>query len=218
MPASGSTLPDNITVSTIRPLHSLLHLASHRNKNQHRLAKWWGPFSQLRRQLESLLTDLELLEDSATSVAGRKAARAKAEARVAFLDKELFPRCYVAFSTVVADNQYAPLGLMLMGTLASLQKVMAPKREEMAEDIVPVSVAALEVVKSPVEMSEDLGEAISRDTVDKEVQDVKGKVDETKPIVKKVEKRKLEATSKEEKKKKKKKKGDAFDDLFAGLI
>jgi len=40
----------------------LLHLFHHRNKNQHRLSKWWKSFSQLRRQTGKLLTEFEALE------------------------------------------------------------------------------------------------------------------------------------------------------------
>lgn len=32
---------------------------AHRNKNQHRATKWWGPFDMLRRSLHKILPDLE---------------------------------------------------------------------------------------------------------------------------------------------------------------
>ena len=40
------------------------------------------------------------------------------------------PRAYLAFSQVVADNQYASLGLMLVGTLAKVKKVIESLRGE----------------------------------------------------------------------------------------
>jgi hypothetical protein len=37
----------------------MLHLAFHRNKNQHRCARWWSSLGVLRRQIRRLVIELE---------------------------------------------------------------------------------------------------------------------------------------------------------------
>lgn len=77
-----------------------------------------------------------------------------------------------AFSNLIADNQYAPLGLVLMGTLAKIKRVIRP--------LGPVRVASLEDDKSFIELEStsaalvghnepkaDLGEVVSREELGK---------------------------------------------------
>jgi ribonuclease MRP protein subunit RMP1 len=99
----------------------LLHLSFHRNKNQHRLTKWWSSLSQLRRQVQKLIFELSTLKTaekfdvtggkgvknnpkrSAKGVEGMrngeskyvKAAREKVELRAEFMERWLFPGCYL---------------------------------------------------------------------------------------------------------------------------
>src|SRR5690349_1042201 len=73
-----------------------------------------------------------------------------------------------AFSTVVADNQYASLGLMLMGCLARLNKLISLPRER--EEDEGDKVARVEKTPSRnVFYGEDLGEAVSREEMDESV-------------------------------------------------
>jgi ribonuclease MRP protein subunit RMP1 len=97
-------------------ISQLLHLAHHRNKNQHRLSKWYKSFSQLRRQVSKLLAEIESLETAerfdvtgtGKGKAGKgkgkldgkeskyvKAAREKVEARVEFLEERVVEKCYL---------------------------------------------------------------------------------------------------------------------------
>lgn len=84
---------------------SMLSAFAHRNKNQHRLSKWWKPFSQLRRHISSLVFELETCYDQEQSYgAGHKkavAAREAVEGRAGFLMASLMPR---AFLYVIFDN------------------------------------------------------------------------------------------------------------------
>jgi ribonuclease MRP protein subunit RMP1 len=98
-------------------IHQILHLTHHRNKNQHRLSKWYKPFSQLRRQVAKLIAELEALEvaEKFSTGSGKgqgksggggnaarageskyaKAAREKVELRVRFLGEWLVGGCFL---------------------------------------------------------------------------------------------------------------------------
>jgi len=153
------------------------------------------------------------------------------EKRVEFLGSWVVPKSYGAFNAVIADERYAPLGLMLMGTLARLQKTIAPLTKDGDVESV-IDAMGHGRVK---DVDEDLGEAISRKPLE-------GNVDEEEPK-EKAEEVEMEISSakrkgkrgKQEKarkavdlgeeqppskppRKKRKKKGDAFDDLFDSLM
>ena len=129
------------------------------------------------------------------------------------------------FSRVVADNQYSALGLMLLGTLASLQRLLAPFRQKVVKEKEAVVLEASKKVSRstlPGEKDgEDLGERVSR-----RVEDVGEKIVRKRQLEEEVGTKKAwpkaervkekEKTSKPVKKKKKK--GDAIDDLFSGLL
>lgn len=82
-------LPSGCTPASLLPIQHLLHLTAHRNKNQHRIAKWWASFSILRRQLGKLIAALE------DSDAAFRAKKIEIERRVVFLREEIVPRCYL---------------------------------------------------------------------------------------------------------------------------
>jgi ribonuclease MRP protein subunit RMP1 len=77
----------------------ILSAANHRNKNQHRLSKWWKSFSQLRRQVAKLITELETFDQIEGMYGeGKKqtlASREVVERRVEFLVDVLGPKCYL---------------------------------------------------------------------------------------------------------------------------
>ena len=135
-----------------------------------------------------------------------------------------------AFSNVVADNQYATLGLMLMGTLARVQSVIRPLGKEVEEiGEVDEEIEILEE-KGDADDGADLGEVITREEVelvakvekDKDVGEDEIKLKTTKKkrkigVVDSSAKKTIEATP-SKRPKKKRKKGDAFDDLFDTLL
>ncbi|KAJ4292188.1 hypothetical protein N0V88_005817 [Collariella sp. IMI 366227] len=81
------------------PALELLARFHHRNKNQHRLSKWWAQADMLRRHLRKMV---EELEDGLVKAEGR------------------------AFTQLTADRQFAHLGLMLLGVLAQVDQALTP--------------------------------------------------------------------------------------------
>jgi ribonuclease MRP protein subunit RMP1 len=113
-----------------------------------------------------------------------------------------------AFSTVIADNQFSTLGIVLMAALARLSKITGISREMKIQTVVP------KIKKpSPVIVKEDLGERIRR--VD-DVPMTRPKASQSAEEVPSKEKPEKERASKSTKKTKKKK--NAIDDLFSGLF
>ncbi|KAE8450119.1 hypothetical protein EG329_006900 [Mollisiaceae sp. DMI_Dod_QoI] len=200
----------------------ILHLTHHRNKNQHRLTKWWKQFSILRRNISKLLLEVENLETAEKfSTGGDKGGK--------------------AFSTVVKDLQYANLGLVLLGMLArirtvirSLGKEKLDKEEEIESETQAGGNERVDELSRVDEAMQDLGEVVRREDVatldHEEEQDeedkvaaglkaskAKGRKSGALPALKS-DSEPRPKKSKEEKKKKKRKRGDAFDDLFDRLI
>lgn len=132
---------------------------------------------------------------------------------------------YRNFTRVIADNQYSALGLMLLGTLASLQRILALfNQNSVGEETIALKTKVAKSV-SGVENDradgEDVGESVSRE-VD---EDVGERIERTRRVDEGGVKRawskaeKIEEREKDVKPaKKKKKKGDAIDDLFSGLL
>ena len=124
---------------------------------------------------------------------------------------------------LVADNQYAALGLMLLATLARVRKLILPLVGE-AEAKDDSLEGAMEAVKQD---RLDLGEVIQRDEIlDGAVKDeeIQGAIEMEKPKDKKREleeeprSRETVGSTPTKRPKKKRKKGDAFDDIFDSLI
>jgi ribonuclease MRP protein subunit RMP1 len=200
----------------ILAVHSVLHLVYHRNKNQHQRAKWWKWLSLLKR------TTLDLGSmDSATAASRRQ-----------HLASHLIPRCYLyvisrglvpitspghavqtrtdmrrAFSTVIADNQFATLGVVLLAALARLAKATGIDRE-MAVQVQPKIKKAAPVISA----KEDRGERISR----KESDALSGPPQA--PVSKTTVKSTDDKSDAKRTKKSSKRKKNAIDDLFSGLM
>ncbi|KAI1766395.1 hypothetical protein GGR53DRAFT_464462 [Hypoxylon sp. FL1150] len=147
--AGGSTIASNVyeqALERLRPLQPVLWGFNHRNRNQHRRAAWWGAFGMLRRRVDKVVEELASLSSlintsnsntrssssrsSSSGVAkSKKRKRVEEEAKeqqeevrghVRWLRDVLVPRCYLAFSQLTADNQFATLGVVLLGALAQV--------------------------------------------------------------------------------------------------
>ena len=146
----GSITPKRQSWSPTKLAESLHLLDSIfvRHKNQHRSQAWWKPMSLLRKSLRkyvALETRENELKNPVRAVEDAKAVRRRfeLEAQVrreremlgAWISETLCPRCYVTFSGVVADTQFANLGVVLMGVLAEIGSVVGlPQGLESAAD------------------------------------------------------------------------------------
>jgi ribonuclease MRP protein subunit RMP1 len=132
-----------------------------------------------------------------------------------------------AFSNLVADNQYAALGLMLLATLARMNRVISPLalKAIVTEPVLKEGLVASSAPDGDVVAREDFGERIERGAPtstkegnitpksDNKAAKKRGFATEETAMNKQVQ---ASATPKPPKKKRKK--GDAFDDLFSGLM
>lgn len=109
-------------LESLAPLRPLLAGFNHRNRNQHRGARWWGAFGMLRRHVSKLIDELDAAaaaaaavkmakssSSSATKTSNKKKKRkrggeeedagkgvgAAADARATWLRAALVPRCYM---------------------------------------------------------------------------------------------------------------------------
>jgi len=73
----------NINTIILEADARILHLTYHRNKNQHRLTKWWNWLSMLRRCVAKLLLDIQSDDEH------------RASCRANHLREILLPRCYL---------------------------------------------------------------------------------------------------------------------------
>ncbi len=131
----------------------------------------------------------------------------------------------------MADKQYASLGLMLIGLLATLNHILVtPEDQDDVEQAQDEAGLGVSIPTTPV--AEDLGVAVSRDTF----QEI-SKVSDSDPACTTTGSTRLDGLPKESSKarksmeldhhdepaapkppKKRRKKGDALDELFRGLI
>ncbi|OJD22246.1 hypothetical protein ACJ73_06409 [Blastomyces percursus] len=112
--------------STIKSIHITLHLLYHRNKNQHRGTKWWKWLAMLRRSMSALLRAVRRWEWEWDEGDGGGGFQAKVLEMMRYIHAFVVPRCYVAFSTVVADAQFSALGVVLLAVLAQAAQAVAP--------------------------------------------------------------------------------------------
>ncbi|KAB5570338.1 hypothetical protein GE09DRAFT_704328 [Coniochaeta sp. 2T2.1] len=178
--------PHQRALESLAAAVGILDLFAHRNKNQHRLSKWWAPFDMLRRNARKVIPDVEACIESQTKIAALEAKkkktatrekakekddelRKKMQLRARWLGDEIVPRAYLAFTQLAADNQYAHLGLALVGVLAQVNaaiELLVPPEETDSDDAVP---AAGKTVpgNGTIDATDvtDMGVAISREEI-----------------------------------------------------
>ncbi|KAI5820065.1 hypothetical protein BZA77DRAFT_384813 [Pyronema omphalodes] len=148
----------------LRDDSDLLHLLFYRNKNQHSITLWWQWFATLRRNLSKLLAEHDLIT-AAKNTPDRKAALQKYTERVAFMRKVVVPATFDAFGNVIAQKNFAPLGLVLMACLARVWRMVKPTEEELEEQREREMEERLKKVEKMAAKvtEEDVGVVISRD-------------------------------------------------------
>ncbi|KAM0513519.1 hypothetical protein ACHAPE_007781 [Trichoderma viride] len=216
--ASSSSSP--LTAAPFTPLLPILNAFNHRHHNQHRLAHWWPVFRSLRRTIRNLIDDLT----PSTSLSSRPTRRETIPPRAIWLNKHFIPRAYVAFSQLAADNQHAPLGLLLLAILARIHTALSPlsidtsipkpqpktnRANDLANQDKGVTIAR-----------QELPSATSTERINSSEQQQQGsKLDceTTKPPKSKKEASPSSPSISKDKKKKKKGKGDALSSLFSSL-
>jgi ribonuclease MRP protein subunit RMP1 len=122
MATASSTTPLQEAVDLLGSALWILDLFAHRNKNQHRLSKWWAQFDMLRRNTRRLVADvqacLEAQARSSSSSSSLKkkqkkvaaagavgtssqreraedAATRRMEARVRFMAEQIVPKAFL---------------------------------------------------------------------------------------------------------------------------
>lgn len=68
-------------IQNLNTLYSTIHLFHHRNKNQHRLSKWYFHFSQFHRQVQKLAKEIEAY-DAARKLSSKSRFTREAEKRL----------------------------------------------------------------------------------------------------------------------------------------
>ncbi|KAI8953914.1 hypothetical protein F4801DRAFT_534870 [Xylaria longipes] len=92
-------------------------------KNAARAAKAAKTKSKKRRR-EELASGRPVTEESGNDAPGVQGSEPEIEivaSHAAWLHNVLAPKCYLAFSQLTADNQFAPLGVVLLGILAQIK-------------------------------------------------------------------------------------------------
>ena len=124
-------LPPKDDLALLTHLSSLLHLLHHRNKNQHRRSTWYRHLSLFRRHLSHLIADYITLLATPTTNLERARLRTQTPAlqrriskRLAFWQDVLVGKWQRAFSQVVADGRFSVLGLVMLGCLGGVCRVV----------------------------------------------------------------------------------------------
>ena len=133
--------------SAILSLIPILDAFNHRNKNQHRLSHWWAHFNILRRSLRPFQ------DGSATILL----------AHAIWMRDHVVPRSYLSFSQLAADQQHAPLGLMLLAVLAKVHAVLIDiNPTEETPQLKPVVSGNVDAVREQAPERSDRGVSVSR--------------------------------------------------------
>ncbi|KAK4455961.1 hypothetical protein QBC34DRAFT_432258 [Podospora aff. communis PSN243] len=248
-PLSSSLLLTQ-TLASLIPTLQILNRFHHRNRNQHRIAKWYSHLDMLRRHLRKFLVAVEgrIAEVERMSVKKKKKGDNGGEevrVRAGWIGGVLVRGAYLPFTQLTADNQFAHMGLMLLGVLAQVDKavsVFAPVAESeketageeaeagVTEEIsipdVGIPVSREDVAMSlPVERQEDASFAQRPREKPRETVEMSSAKDMDRPKIKTKKKASggdefddiFWALEKPSKRPKKRKKGDKFDDIFSGL-
>ncbi|KAJ6787774.1 hypothetical protein PWT90_11030 [Aphanocladium album] len=132
------TAPSSSSTTKLASLLPIVDAFNYRHRNQHAASPWWSCFRLFRHGARALHDDLRRQQTLQAKLpagdGGKKSstsAKAKARtaqkqllARVTLLRDRTVPKSYICFSQLVADNQYAALGLLLLSALASVNSIL----------------------------------------------------------------------------------------------
>ncbi|KAL4725594.1 Ribonuclease MRP protein subunit rmp1 [Fusarium chlamydosporum] len=246
-----TTTPDTAlltsTSEALAPLLPILDGFAHRHKNQHSSTHWWPSFSLLRRALRNLAQDLVSRPKKTKSASNAKRDTHPALVRAKWMMRHVVPDAFVTFSQLAADNQHAPLGLLLLSVLARTNTLLSHLvPSEHNHESLPMTVEKLitsgsdthgqlnsttqSIAAEAPDTETDMGVVISREELlsqkktaksipksDQPLKDLKSKERKHKMVHEEVPKRSSKDDAKDKPKKKKKKGGDALSSLFGSL-
>ncbi|KAK4166636.1 ribonuclease MRP protein subunit rmp1 [Cladorrhinum sp. PSN259] len=229
------------SIESLIPALEILTKFHHRNKNQHRLSKWWAQTDMVRRHtrkmielLEDVLPEAEKLErirnnaviNKKKSKNDLKKQNESVIQRAQYMRWQLGPGAYLAFTQVTADRQFAQLGLLLLGVLAQIDKALEsfspmPPPDMVREDYIPVTpevtsedITKIVVTEKPTDMDMSVGIAVSRDALTAKSVEQDDEHERSPPLSSKQEEIRVTKPSK----KAKKTGGDEFDDIFGSVL
>jgi ribonuclease MRP protein subunit RMP1 len=253
-------------LSSVRQSLQLLHSFFHRNKNQHRRSAWWTDLCTLRRSSSKLLLAGEAYEKALVQAESRKdqtrqhskrgratgtmddvpagsrsarlaVAEREFHQRAQWLRGEVVPRAYMGFTQLAADNQFAAMGILLLGVLAHIAVSLAtfgvaPPEQEKEGQMPSVSEPAgpkqntIATGPEPALANpalggqsdgDDLGVTITRDTVEHTRSSLMRSAGEKRALANQDHEVAINSLPKA-RKKKRRTGGDEFDDLFSELV
>lgn len=234
MAENNKTEFSKLDLENLQHLSNLLHLFQHRNKNQHRRSIWWRHFSTFRRQLNSLVHEVQSLHEVPTTHLQRTRKKTQDRDttsnvvhRLEFWRDVLVPKWHSSFSQIVADGRFAVLGLVLIAVLAQtchiavidsgLEESEVVEADKALQNLMEVEAHVAQDVKSSMHDADDLGEVVDRagmgDEEKKDVEPMRTTTGEAKVKAQ----RSKSGIAKTTPPRKRRKKGNAIDDLFSGL-
>lgn len=186
--------------------YRLILLLNHRNKNQHRVASWYGSFNELKRNCGQIVELLGLTRLKTTCMRDDKWVKLHR-----LLQRALFrqlKRWYWDFNSIIALGQFVTLGCVLVALLANVRALYMKIWELSYDEFIRCECFIKKIIKgkkeSVMDDGEELGEAINED-----IRNVVREREHVEPI-QVVE----PETDKKKKKKKKKKNKSAIDGIF----
>ncbi|RTE70013.1 hypothetical protein BHE90_015593 [Fusarium euwallaceae] len=234
---------------SLAPVLPILNAFAHRHRNQHHSSHWWSSFSLVRRAARNLSIDLTSrprpIKNKNKSGNG-EGDNHPALVRARWMIRHVVPRTYIAFTQLAADNQHAPLGLLLLSILARINRILSDLVPA-DENTIPATSASTKPTptgsmlpsntqtSTPAETDSldiDMGVAISRNEVlpirktitsqlepkaDSRLTEPPSKERKLKSLTKDIKKSSSKDSAKDKPKKKKKKGGDALSSLFGSL-
>ncbi|RSL72270.1 hypothetical protein CEP54_000911 [Fusarium duplospermum] len=234
---------------SLTPVLPILNAFAHRHRNQHHSSHWWSSFSLVRRAARNLSTDLTShprpIKNKNKSGNG-EGDNHPALARARWMIRHVVPRTYIAFTQLAADNQHAPLGLLLLSILARINRILS-HLVPADENPTPATSASTKPTTISSTLSSnpqtstpattdspdiDMGVTISRNEVlpirkmttsqpeakpDSQLTELPSKERKLKSLTKDIKKSSSKDSTKDKPKKKKKKGGDALSSLFGSL-
>ncbi|KAJ4133696.1 RNase MRP subunit [Fusarium equiseti] len=112
------------TSQSLAPNLTILNAFAHRHKNQHSCTHWWSSFSILRRASQKLSQDL-ISRPKKTKSHNAKRDNHPALVRAKWMMRHVIPSAFFTLSQLAADNQHAPLGLLLLSVLARINTLLS---------------------------------------------------------------------------------------------